>query len=58
VRESEEQHRSIEAGDEQNLVEVEHVVVSTAYRPHRSMRAAWIAPHDFLVHARSPVPGT
>jgi hypothetical protein len=47
VHESEEHHRSIEAGAERNMVEVEHVVVSTAYRPHRSLRAGWIAPHDF-----------
>jgi hypothetical protein len=30
------------------MVEVEHVVVSTAYRLHRSLRARWIAPHDFI----------
>ena len=48
VHESEEHHRSIEVGAERNMVEVEHVVVSTAYRLHRSLRAGWIAPHYLL----------
>jgi hypothetical protein len=30
------------------MVEVEHVVVSTANRLHRSLRAGWIALHDLL----------
>jgi hypothetical protein len=46
VHESEEHHGSIEASAERNMVDVEHVVVSTAYRPPRSLRAGWIAPHD------------